>query len=65
MRRQKGGSQAVPHINNSLGRSQIGLKAKDGGRGSTVSPYTRSSLRFPLFALYTLNIHKHTLRFFT
>lgn len=33
MRRQKGGSQAVSHINNSLGRSQIGLKAKEGGRG--------------------------------
>lgn len=31
MRRQKGGSQAVSHINNSLGRSQIGLEAKDKG----------------------------------
>lgn len=34
MRRQKGGSQAVSHINNSLGRSQIGLKAKGEGRGA-------------------------------
>lgn len=39
MRRQKGRSQAVPHINNSLGRSQIGLKAKDGGRGAVISHF--------------------------
>lgn len=65
MRRQKGRSQAVSHINNSLGRSQIGLKAKDGRRGNTEPPYTSSSLGFPLFALYNLYTHKHTISFLT
>lgn len=50
MRRQKGRSQAVSHINNSLGRSQIGLKDDDGG-GAAVPPSKERSLGFPLFAL--------------
>ena len=65
MRRQKGRSQALSHINNSLGRSQIGVKAKEGGRGKSVPPYTRSSLGFPPFALHNPYIHKHTISFLT
>lgn len=67
MRRQKGGSQAVSHINNSLGRSQIGLKANGEGRGgdNTRPPYKRSGLGFPVSALPNLYVHKHTSSFLT
>jgi hypothetical protein len=58
MRRQKGRSQAVSHINNSLRRSQIGLKEEDGG-GAFMPPWKGRILGFPLFALCHPCRHKH------
>ena len=70
MKRQKGGSQAVSHINNSLGRSQIGLEAKDkggGGGGGRHPPghLVREVVGVPLLAPHNPYRHKHTSSFLT
>lgn len=66
MRRQTGGSQPVSHINNSLGRSQIGLKAKSMGGGATLSCHRlREVARFSSLASHNPDIHKHASSFLT
>lgn len=57
MRRQKEVSQAVSHINNSLGRSQIGLKAK--GEGARHTLYHRLREVVSVF----LSLHSITLTY--
>lgn len=64
MRRQKGGSQAVSHINNSLGRSQIGLKANGEVGGATTHGHLIREAVSVFLSLHSLtftytNTHPH------